>query len=426
MSIQSVKGTRDFYPQDLALRNWFSEHIRQTCLLYGYEEWDGPMLEPFELYAAKSGDELLNEQAFVIEDRGGRKIVLRPELTPSLARMIAQKQHELPKPIRWFSIGPMWRYEQPQRGRAREFWQWNCDILGVLSPFADAEVIAVAIRFLTSLRLTDQDFIIKINDRKWFEGKLADLSVASSLFPKILRAVDRIDKMDEKAWKEHVISTGLDQKTTNDLFSMLTAQNKSMASLALNPNLQMVVETLANMGLQNFIEIDASVVRGLDYYTSTVFEIRDRKGALRAIGGGGRYSNLVEQVGGQPIEAVGFALGDMPLEELLHEAGKYPKRAEKAPTVLVSVFSNSLFQQSLRLAEELRKNNIATSLYIPQTEQDYDLHKQLKYADQKSIPYVLLLGENEAKDKTVTVKNMANGNQETIDQTKLLDYLKQP
>lgn len=424
MNIQAVKGTRDFYPEKLAFRNWFSDHIRNTCHLFGYEEWDGPLLEPFELYAAKSGDELVNEQAFVLKDRGGRKIVLRPELTPSLARMVAQKQFDLSKPIRWFSIGPMWRYEQPQRGRAREFWQWNCDVLGVDSAVADAEVIAVAIRFLTSLGLTENDFVIKVNDRRWFESKLINLGISPALFPALLKAADRIDKMDEDKWQNYVVSVGLSQEKTKELFRLLTKTHEGLEGLKLNENLGIVIGTLAQMGLTNYIMVDASVVRGLDYYTSTVFEIRDRKGTLRAIGGGGRYSNLIEQIGGHPIEAVGFAIGDMPLEELLQEVNKYPLNITTKPQVLVTVFTKETLRESLQLAEELRNHGIPTCLYIPQTEKDYDLHKQLKFADRKGIPHVLLLGSNEIKDKQVTVKNLTSGEQKTVDQKSLISLLK--
>ncbi len=407
MAIQAVKGTRDFYPPQLAFRNWLAEKMRAASMLFGYQEWDGPILEPFELYAAKSGDELVNEQAFVMEDRGGRKIVLRPELTPSLARIVAAKQQELGKPIRWFSIGPMWRYEQPQRGRSREFWQWNIDLLGVDNAQSDAELIAIAITFLQSLGLDQNDFVVRINDRKWFEEKLVSFGIAKDKFPSILRAVDRADKMPKDKWDEYVTST-VGQAAKDKLADFLSSSPNSEEG----ENLAQVKSILKEMNLDMYLEVDPKVVRGLDYYTGTVFEIRDKGSKLRAIGGGGRYANLVEQVGGQPLAGIGFALGDLPIEELLREVNKYPENIVNAPKVLVTVFNNETVDKSLGVANKLRKANIATELYL--STEEASLEKQLKYADQKAIPYAILLGPDEIKNNNITIKDLTKREQSSV------------
>lgn len=414
-TIQGVKGTQDFYPEQLAFRNWLTNHMRAAAQLFGYQEWDAPILEPFELYAAKSGDELVNEQAFVMEDRGGRKIVLRPELTPSLARMVAQKQLELGKPIRWFSVGPMWRYEQPQRGRSREFWQWNVDLLGADSPLADAELITVACHLLLSLGLDEHDFVIKINSRIWNKDLLTQLGIADDLQPAMLRAIDRIDKMTQEKFVAYVKQIGLTTDQADQLLKMLTPSPTPDKALTGDDS---IFSCVMEHGLSKYVEYDPRVVRGLDYYTGIVFEIRDRKSVLRAIGGGGRYANLVEQVGGHPISGVGFAIGDMPTEELLREVAKYPENVTIAPTVLVSIFDAKHQHISLEIAQNLRKQAIPTELFIGDGKIP-NLEKQLKYADHKNIPFVVIIGSQESEHGKVMLKNLVTRSQQLLDPDKL-------
>ncbi|PJE67486.1 histidine--tRNA ligase [Candidatus Shapirobacteria bacterium CG10_big_fil_rev_8_21_14_0_10_40_9] len=407
LKFQPVKGTRDFYPEDMAFRNWLFGKMREVSKKFGYQEYEGPILEPLELYAAKSGEELVKKQTFVLTDRGGRKLALRPEMTPTLARMVAQREAELPKPIRWFSIGPRFRYEQPQKGRLREFYQWDIDILGSEAPEADAEIIAVACEFLKSIGLISKEVKIKVNDRSLMEQKLSLIEVPKGKIQEVFKAVDKKEKMAEEEWDKWLKEIGLTSLQVKDLKGILKDRDFSRES----EKLTRIFSTLSDLGVSDFVEFDPNVVRGLDYYTGIVFEARDVKSKFRAILGGGRYDNLVEVVGGPKIAGTGFAAGDVVIEEVLKEYKKTPKISFCPTRVLVTVFTEGFFRKSLEVATLLRRSNIETELYPDPASQ---LDKQLKYASQKEIPYVVILGPEEAESGKVTLKNMATGKQKTI------------
>ena len=412
---QPPKGFRDFYPEELTARKWLFEKMREVSRKFGYQEYEGPCLEHLALYSAKSGEELVRQQTFILTDRGGEKLALRPELTPTLARMVAQKQASLPKPIRWFSIGPRWRYEKPQKGRTREFYQWDIDLLGVESPEADAEIIAIAAEFLKAVGITPNQVVIKINNRRLMEEKLDLIEIPRRLIPQVFRAVDKKEKMNPQKWEEWLKEIGLTSLQIKDLKGIL--KDKDFADES--PQLTQIFSTLSDLGVADFVEFDPQIVRGLDYYTGTVFETRDRAGEFRAILGGGRYDNLVEIVGGPKIPGVGFATGDKVIEEVLKKFKKWPNINPVPTKVLVTVFSESFYRESLKITRQLRDAGIETELYLAPDKLD----KQLKYADHQKIRWVVIIGPEEAQKEEITLKDLQTKSQKTISQDALLKEL---
>lgn len=408
---QTLKGFRDFYPEEMVFRNWLFEKAREVSQRFGYQEYEGPALEKLSLYEAKSGEELVKEQTFILTDRRGRKLALRPELTPTLARMVAQKREELVFPIRWFSIGPRWRYEKPQKGRYREFWQWDVDLIGADTPEADAEIIAVACEFFKEVGLTDKEVLIKVNNRRLMEQKLDLIEVKKGQRPQVFRAIDKKDKMDPKKWEEYLQEIGLTPLQIKDLKGIL--KDKDFAGES--EELTTIFSTLADLGFSSYVEFDPTVVRGLDYYTGTVFEAQDRKGEFRAILGGGRYDNLVEVVGGPKLPGVGFAAGDAILEKILKKYQKIPSFVSVPTKVLITIFDERFYRESLKIAKVLRDKGVSTEVYLTLIKLD----KQLKYADRKGIPYAVIIGPDEAKNKTVTIKDLKTGKQKTVPQKEL-------
>ena len=319
--IQPVQGTRDFYPDKMRWRNWLFNACRQVSQLYGYEEYDGPFLEYLDLYAAKSGEELVNEQTYIFESRGGEKLAIRPEMTPTLARMVAARQNELRKPIRWFTIPNVWRYERPQRGRKREFYQYNIDLLGVESVEADAEVLAVVVDIMRALGLEKGEFVIRINNRYYLEELLSQLQIDLSKKDAVFREIDRIEKLKPEVFRANLEAAGLTAEQVDGLQNDLHQKNFGDF-----PALKTLWEKFEQYGITDYVEFDPSIVRGLLYYTGTVFEVWDAsKKFNRAIMGGGRYDNLVTSLGGQPLPAVGIAFSDVTIEEMLTQQGKLPE-----------------------------------------------------------------------------------------------------
>lgn len=409
LATQPVKGFRDVYPEDMAVRRWLFTKMREAVHLFGYQEYDGPILEPLELYAAKSGEELVKQQTFRLTDRGDRQLAMRPELTPTLARMVAGRQQQLTYPLKWFSIGPRFRYEAPQRGRGREFYQFDCDVIGPTTAEADAEIIAVTAALLKNLGLTPQEVVIKINSRAMLQHKLSLIDISPKQAPVIIRLIDRRDKLPENAWKQELEKAGLTLDQMKNLAKILGDRDVSFES----EHLTEVFSTLKDLGVSEYVEYDPSIVRGLEYYTGTVFEARDRKGEFRALLGGGRYDNLVELFGGKPLSGIGFAAGDMVLLEVLEAYGKLPPSSSltnQSARILVTVFNEASVRPSLAFVKLLRDNNIPAELYPDSL---VKLDKQIKYADKKGIPFVAVIGPNEAANNTVALKDMKTGKQTT-------------
>lgn len=415
--IQAIRGTRDFYPEDWAFQQWFYEKIKEVSQLFGFQEYEGPLLESLDLYAAKSGEELVKKQAFTLEDRSGQILALRPEMTPTLARMVAQKSGELVFPVKWFTFGRRYRYEKPQKGRGREFFQWDCDILGLEGVEADTEAIAVAATVYQKLGLSPSEVRIKVNDRKLMQEKIISLEIPEEKVVEVFRLIDKKDKVSRQDFFEMGQEIGLTDEQTESILQLTEEKNLYLDS----PWLIRVFELLKKYGVADYVEYDPSIVRGLEYYTRTVFEGWDIKGEFRAIWGGGRYDNLAADVGAKErIPGVGFAMGDMVIAEVLKANGKYPKLNPVKTKVLVTIFSSELLDKSLAVANKLREKGINTEVYL---DSETKLDKQIRYADRKKIPYVVIIGPDEAQKETLTLKNLTTGEQKTILQTEVIKEL---
>lgn len=414
--IQQVKGTREFYPEEMALRNFIYEKVRAASQSFGYQEWDAPFIETINLYVAKSGEELVKKQSFVFEDRGGDLVTLRPELTPSLARMIAAKQNELFFPVRWWSFGPFWRYEQPQKGRTREFFQWNIDILGVSSPEADAELIAVGATFLRSVGLDPQRATIFVNNRRLMDSQFDALGIPLEKRLEVSNMVDRRSKMDEAKWDAYVLDGGLTQQQLNGLKNLLGNYDLWKQS----EELVRSFAALEALGVKDYVKFNPNIMRGLLYYTGTVFEAYDQTGSLkRAIFGGGRYDNLLADVGGQPLSGVGFAMGDVVIGIILQEAGLLPEFKPSPASILVTVFDKSLWIKSFALVSDLRKASLNAMVYP----EPVKLQKQFKFADKMKMRVALVIGPDEAEKGQVVVKDLSNGSQQTVQKEALFEVI---
>jgi len=405
-TIPSVKGTRDFYPEEMSFRRWLGKNIQAVSEQFGYQEYDGPFLERIDLYAAKSGEELVKEQSFVFPDRGGDLIALRPELTPSLARMVASRRNLLPRTIRWWSFGPFWRYERPQKGRGREFFQWNIDLLGVDTPQADAEIAAIGAAFFQRVGLSPKQVRIKFNNRRLVDKQLGDLGVPAEQRGGIFHLVDRRDKMNANAWEKYALELGLSSVQFSNLCLLLEQSDAWEES----EELTAFIKALSDLGYDEYFEYDPTVIRGLDYYTGTVFEARDAAGTLRAVLGGGRYDNLVADVGGDPVAGVGFAMGDMVLRVLLEEEGLIPSLRSNPADILLATFDESCWSAALALASDLRSNGLRVEWYPEATR----ISKQLKYAGQQGMPFAIILGTDEIESRTAAVKNLVTREQENV------------
>lgn len=413
--IQSVKGTREFYPEEMALRNWLYQKIRYVSQAFGYQEYDGPFLESVELYAAKAGEELVKEQSFVFPDRGGNLITLRPELTLSLARMVAQRQHQLFFPLRWWSFGPFWRYEKPQKGRSREFFQWNIDLIGVNTPEADAELVSIAVEFFKAVGLGNGEVKILVNDRRLMEGLLIGLGIALEEKMRVFSLLDRREKMTDGEWCDYARAEGFSEEQVEGLVSVLS--NKELYKSS--PEMMRFFEALDALGAREMVEFDPRVVRGLDYYTGIVFEARDAGENSRAILGGGHYDNLVGDVGGDPLPGVGFAMGDVVLPIILAENQKLPEINLQPAKVLVTVFDEEALVESLKAANELRQAGINVLVYPEPAK----LGKQFKFADRLGLEFALVIGPDEITHNQVQLKNLKNGQQNSVDRMGMADYI---
>ncbi|HJS19667.1 MAG TPA: histidine--tRNA ligase [Anaerolineales bacterium] len=415
--IKTVKGTREFYPEEMALRNYLYEKVRAASQSFGYQEYDGPFIETIDLYAAKSGEELVKKQSFTFQDRGGEFVTLRPELTPSLARMIAARQSELTYPVRWWSFGPFWRYEQPQKGRTREFFQWNIDILGAASPEADAELIAVAASFLRLVGLSPQRAAIYVNNRRLMESEFDALGILPEKRLDVSNLIDRRSKMESTKWDEYALEVGLSEGQREGLKKVLGSYELWQKS----EELTRLFAALEVLGVSEYVRFDPNIMRGLLYYTGTVFEAFETGGSLkRAILGGGRYDNLLADVGGTPLSGMGFAMGDVVIGIVLQENGLLPEFPLTPAPVLVTVFDESLLLKSYALAAELRNAGLNVMVY-PEVAK---LQKQFKFADKMKMKAALVLGPDEDVKGQVVVKNLASGEQAAVTRESLVEMVR--
>jgi len=417
--ILPVKGTRDFYPEDMAVRTWLHKTVRKVSESFGYQEWEGPFLESIDLYAAKSGEELVNQQSYVFPDRDGDLITLRPELTPTLARMVAKRQQQLVYPLRWWSFGPFWRYERPQKGRSREFFQWNIDLVGVNSPEADAEIVAIVASFFSEVGLSPAQVNIHVNDRRLVDSELNSLDVPAANHPVIYRLIDRRDKLREAEWETYAQELGVDTQTLTGLKALLANDQLWKKS----DQLIRFFNATEAMGLSDWVLYDPGIIRGLDYYTGVVFEAQEAVGDIRrAVLGGGRYDNLMEAVGGEPLPATGFAMGDMVISLILQKHGLVPSSLASYPaSVLVTVFDIDTQPASLALATELRRSGLSVDCF-PEAAK---LGKQFKYADRRGIRLAVVLGSDEIHNNLVSIKDLRTGAQQTAPRTEAAAAIRQ-
>jgi len=416
-TIQSLKGTRDYYPDDMAIRTWMYRTIRNVSELFGYQEYDGPFLEPIELYAAKSGEELVKEQSFIFPDRGGDLITLRPELTPSLARMIAQRQKQLVYPLRWWSFGPFWRYERPQKGRSREFFQWNIDLIGVSTAAGDAELVSLAANFFMKVGFEPNLLKILVNNRRLMDSEFDTIGISIESRPTVLRLVDRQKKMPSSDWEAYALETGLSRYQLDGLKGILS----NVELWKKSDEMKKFFEIIESSGVGNWVQYSPSIIRGLDYYTGTVFEAWDNEGEFRSILGGGRYDNLVGDVGGEKLPGVGFAMGDQVITLLLKKFNLIPNNIGNAlAKVLITVFDEESMLASNKLSSKLREAGIPTACYPEVTK----LSKQFKYGDRLGMLIGVVIGPEEIEKGMVTIKILQTGEQESLKQEEVINRIK--
>ena len=418
--IPRVKGTQDFYPDGWALQVALREIMLAAGRAYGYQEYEGPAIEYLDLYLGKSSEEIVTQQTFRIQDRDGKALLLRPELTPTLARMIAAREQEIPLPARWQSWGQFYRYERPQRGRGRSFFQWNVDLLGSESAHADAEVIQVACALFASLGLSDSDVQIKINDRAALEADLTGaFGVPDGLVRGVFQVIDRLDKVGADRACGQMVEIGLQQGQAEDVVAFVQEPVAEPPA-----RLAAIVEQLRISGHDRYVQLDRSIARGFEYYTSTVFEAWAAGDLRRAIFGGGRYDDLTRQVGGkQRVPGVGMAVGDMALLELLRELDRVPAPARSGPDVLVTVFGPEQQEASAGVADRMRRRGVAVELALDPAQR---LERQLRHADRVGARLALIIGPDEADAGTVLVKDLRQRQQEHLpadDTDALIDLL---
>jgi len=414
-----LPGFRDFPPEDFALRSHIQSSWRRVSRRYGFSEYDGPPLEPLGLYVEKSGEEIVG-QLYNFTDTGDRAVALRPEMTPSLARILGDRSRGMSKPIRWFSMPQLFRYERQQRGRLREHFQWNVDIVGEGGVAADAEVLAVAIDGLRELGLGPEDFAARVSDRRLLGAVLRSAGVSEAHISAAFALIDKIERMPEgKAVDLLQADLGLEKAQAERLMGLLETTDldellkRFGGEDEVAPHLDRLttyVETLRSMGLGDFVQVDLRIVRGLAYYTGIVFELFDRKGELRAICGGGRYDRLLELVGGEALPAVGFGMGDVVLGELLSERGLVPEHAPSVEYFIVPVTADQR-PQALSLAHDLREKGRSVAYAL----RDQGVGKQMKAATREGARTVLILGPDEVAEGVVVVRDMTSGEESRIE-----------
>lgn len=413
-----LPGFRDFAPEDLALRSHVFETWRRTARAYGFNEYDGPVLESLDLYTEKSGDEIVG-QLYNFVDKGDRHVALRPEMTPSLARILGDRHRGMAKPIRWFTMPQLFRYERQQRGRLREHYQWNVDVVGEAGVTADAEVLAVGIDALRALGLTDEDFYARVSDRRLLVALLRAVGVSEDALDAAFAIVDKFERTPrEKSLERLRQEVGLDDSQARALVDLFDLSDLDAVQAAFVHD-EAVVEALAPlreyfglldaMGMGAFVELDLTIVRGLAYYTGIVFELFDRERELRAICGGGRYDRLLELVGGDPLPAVGFGMGDVVLGELLADRGLVPEYTPELDYFLVIV-GEELRVAAMSIAHRLRETGHTVSYAL----KAQNVGKQFKAAARDGAKKVLVVGPDEVARGVVRLRDLTTGDESDL------------
>lgn len=421
LSKQPYRGTRDFFPAQKRVRDYLFEMMSKTAESFGHESYDGPMVEEVELYKAKSGQELINEQIYSFTDRGERFVAIRPEMTPTLARMIAQVHREVPKPIRWYAIPNLMRYEKPQRGRLREHWQFNCDVFGAPALTGELEVITVLITLLENLGANEEHFEILINDKKIVDALLKDLChLDEETSYKIIKIIDRSKKVSAEALEKMINEVVSDTKTIKTLKSYLALENfdqlfKFCQTHKLNEqaqNLEQFLKLAKVSGLENYLTYEPSIVRGLDYYTGIVFEAFDKNPEnRRALCGGGSYESLLQIFGEEAVPGVGFGLGDVTLTDFLTTHKLLPDFSLPQNDLYLSFQADEALSSTLALARTLRSRGFKVITTLETTK----FKKVFSLAEKSGAKFVALIGDSELQDKTVEIKNLKTREQHKVD-----------
>ncbi len=412
---QGVRGTRDFYPEEMRLRNWLFQKFHSSSLLHGFEEYDSPIIEHEELYTRKQGEEI-TQQLYNFEDKGGRKISLRPEMTPSLARMVMARSGALPLPIKWYSIPQCWRYERTQRGRGREHYQWNVDIWGMEGIEADAELLSVMVHMFTSVGLTHDDVVVRISSRKVLEEVLGSLGIEGDSFTKACVIVDKMDKLPEEAVSAQLSDLGISDSSITTIQSVLSVTELPELREMLSPDsmavseLERLFQLLESYGISEWTTFDASVVRGLAYYTGPVFEAHDRGGELRAICGGGRYDRLIGTLGGRDLPATGFGFGDMVIMELLSEKGLLPDISSRVSDVVFSM-DESLRGAAMEVSSKLRGAGRRVDLVLEPKKMKW----VFKHAERTGAERLVMVMPAEWDSGKVRIKDLQTGEENDIE-----------
>jgi len=408
--MQALPGFRDFLPDDCAARNYIFARWREMARRYGFVEWDGPILEPTELYTKKSGAEIVG-QLFNFTDKGEREVALRPELTPTLARVIAAHEREFKKPLKWFSIGRFFRHEKQQRGRLREHFQLNCDIVGETALAADIELVALCIDVLRTFGLTEKDIVVRISDREFWTDFLQQKGVPSDRWDELLQVIDKSGRESPENTRAKL------GKLADPVFAILRDGGKS-------EKIERLVDGLRALGLDDFVTVDVRIVRGLAYYTGIVFEVFDRAGKLRAIAGGGRYDNLIQQLSDSAVSmpALGFAMGDVVLGEMIREHGSSREvmqqaiAAERKIDIYIVIAKEERRPDALAHVQTLRDKGYRVD--YPFTSEK--VARQFQTAEQLSARLAILFGDEWPR---VAVKDLTTGKQQLISNQELLAYL---
>lgn len=421
MKIPSVKGTRDFYPPQMAVRNFIVDGWKAASTRNGFVEYDGPIFEYLQMYQVKSGDEIV-EQLFNFEDRGGRHLAIRPEITPTLARMVNQQINALPRPIRWFSVPRLCRAERPQKGRLREFFQWNVDIIGVEDVLADAEVVYCSLDYLRSLGLTSDDVKAKISSRRLLAALLKNIGIAEDKLQGLYPILDKQSKIPADAFVEmlekeinsaetiQTIVKLMEIHSIDDIPGIVDLNDSAQAAL---DELGQVFAYLDKMGVGDWCRFDMGIVRGLAYYTGMVFEVHDAVGELRAICGGGRYDNLLSDFGGPKVTATGMGMGDCVLEILLREKGFLTDASLKVQTLdyFIACAGPEFVDDAVALMARIRAAGYSCN-YSYKTAA---LGKQMKQANLMNAAKCVIVGQELCQSRQLVVKDMVSGEQELVD-----------
>lgn len=414
LSTQPYKGARDFYPEDKRKQDYMFAIMRRVVKRYGYAEYDAPILEPLDVYRAKTGEEIVNEQVYNFTDRGGREVAIRPEMTPTVSRMVAARRQELPYPLRWFSIPNLWRYERPQRGRLREHWQLNVDIFGEAGIAADHEAITVASNILTEFGAAPDMFVIKVNSRKLMDSLLTDyLGLNSTSVHELSKLIDRMNKMDPQkfaASATEIVNGQCEPQKVLDLLAVnsldeLQSIIKEHDSI---PELRLLLELLEQTGITN-AQFDITLMRGFDYYTDIVFEINDTNPENnRSMFGGGRYDGLVGLFGVDPVPTVGFGMGDVTLANFLDSHNLFPKLLNETDLIIATI--GDVYAGASVLAGQLRSKGL--NVGIDATSRKLD--KKLKSITKLGVRYVLFVGQDELDSQTFKLKDLISGDEDIL------------